>query len=133
MSQLQPQQQNQGILQPYIPPEFVFPCDFNNSLHCSRFSYFTGLFLRLGDQHPDDKKKTAHQWFQEQKEQLASTNVQKLTEILAYHYPGQLTAPKSTTENYKECVKQVSVSMSCKQKITYLIWVFRSKLCTKKK
>ena len=109
MSQLQPQQQTQGLLQPYIHPEYASALDTRNSLHASQFYNLTGQFLRIGEQHPDDKKKAAHQWYEQQVVQIVEEFRVVSTSIDTRHYPGQLTVPKSTSAEYKRDKKHVCV------------------------
>ncbi len=96
-------------MQPYMPPECPSTYDIRNILHQSHFYNLTGQVLRLGEQHPDDKKKTVQQWFDKQMVQLVEEFRSESLRVDAMHYPGQLTVPKSTSEKYKEAKKEVAL------------------------
>ena len=102
-------QTNDGFMQPYIEPTYANAYDIRNSLHQSRYYYLTGQVLRVGAQHPDDKKKGVHQWFEQQMALLVEDYRNESLQIDLRHYPGQLSVPKATTEQYKLDKKEVSL------------------------
>lgn len=103
-------QENNGLMQPFIEPAFANAYDIRNSLHQSKYYFLTGQVLRVGAQHPDDKKKGVYQWFDQQMIYLVEDFRQESLQVDFKHYPGQLTVPKSTTEKYKEDKKEVCVT-----------------------
>ncbi len=94
-------------MQPYLPPNCASTYDIRNSLHSSHFYHLTGQLLRVGEQHPDDKKKCVHLWFDQQMVLLVEEFRIESLRVDGEHYPGQLTLPKSTSDRYKQAKKTV--------------------------
>ena len=99
---------SQGLMQPYLPPELASTCDLRNTLNQSGYHHLLGKILIVGMQHPDDKKKEVHEWYERQMVQLTNEYRMLAVKIDEQHYPGQFPIPKTTSAEYKRARKFVS-------------------------
>jgi len=95
----------------------IGPSDIANSLHNSRFCCYLAQTLQVGFQHPDDKRKTASAYQQDQNVVLTQEFRARQMSILQRHYPGQFNTPKKTSSEFKREMDALKTNFEAKQKL----------------
>lgn len=107
----------QGFAQPTIPNEQANASDIKNSLHSSRFAFYLGQSLQVGLQHPDQKRKMATAFQDDQKTALAQEFASQQMQVNLRHYPTEMTLPKKTSIEYKREAALLKDNFDAKRKL----------------
>jgi hypothetical protein len=100
---------SQNLAQPTIPSDQANAFDIHNSLHSSRFAFFLSQTVVVGLQHPDDKRKMATAYQNDQISVLVQEFRAREMQLQYRHYPGTLKPSKQTSSEFKRESSMLSI------------------------